>query len=211
MASSAFEADVYQHIEAIKAANVYAAMSGSIEAVQPAEALQRTLDVEGGKNLAWCVALLMLDGSMDQTALNDIANGSRPAANDAAKTTVKRWLASGQQAEARARAQGEMAALPLSPAGLGPTQLAQQMMSPSGAQAPKPDTPAVEEQKDNGSLRAFKHETQSKGADAWGSDSEEDDDGKKAGTTWPWPTMEETAGNMADAEEDAAAMPCTKG
>ncbi len=46
MASSAFEADVYQHIEAIKAANVYAAMSGSIEAVQPAEALQRTLDVE---------------------------------------------------------------------------------------------------------------------------------------------------------------------
>jgi len=56
MASSAFEADVYQHIEAIKAANVYAAMSGSIEAVQPAEALQRTLDVEGGKNVAWCVA-----------------------------------------------------------------------------------------------------------------------------------------------------------
>ena len=48
MASNAFEADVYQHIEAIKAANVYAAMSGSIEAVQPAEAVQRALDAGDG-------------------------------------------------------------------------------------------------------------------------------------------------------------------
>ena len=43
MASSAFEADVYQHIEAIKAANVYAAMSGSIEAVQPANSRRNSL------------------------------------------------------------------------------------------------------------------------------------------------------------------------
>ena len=49
MASNAFEAEVNQHIEAIKAANVYAAMSGSIDAVQPAEAFQRALDVENGK------------------------------------------------------------------------------------------------------------------------------------------------------------------
>ena len=55
MASNAFEADVYQHIEAIKAADVYAAMSGSIEAVQPAEALQRTLDVKEAK--IWLGAL----------------------------------------------------------------------------------------------------------------------------------------------------------
>ena len=49
MASNAFEAEVNQHIEAIKAANVYAAMSGSIDAVQPAEAFQRALDVETAK------------------------------------------------------------------------------------------------------------------------------------------------------------------
>ena len=49
MAPNAFEADVYQfisimqHIEAIKVANVFVAMSGSIKAVQPPEAFQRAL------------------------------------------------------------------------------------------------------------------------------------------------------------------------